>query len=73
MLCHKDHPLATLGTISWPESSIARPIMSQVGSECIPIDTIIWPKLRVRHHPVATTANRRFRSSNKSVELCFIP
>lgn len=36
LLCQKDHPLASFGTISLPESSVLRPRMPRVGSECMP-------------------------------------
>jgi hypothetical protein len=56
-MCHKDHPLATFGTMSWPESSVATPRMSHMGCEMnsglIPscgrncgFGIIRWPKLQ---------------------------
>lgn len=60
LLCHKDHPLAAIEPISWPESRFTRFEFRAYGSNEPPVDTIPWPQLRVRNHPTAPTEKGSF-------------
>lgn len=43
MLCHKDHPLAAVGTTSWPISRSETAEFARFASNAPWINTIYWP------------------------------
>ena len=43
MLCHKDHPLAANGTMSWPISRSETTKFARLASNVPWINTICWP------------------------------
>jgi len=59
MLCHKDHPLAAEGTMSWPISRSETTEFARFASNVPWINTICWPQLQFRQHQLATTADPR--------------
>src|SRR5688500_11200079 len=46
-MCHKDQPLATIGTMSWPESTAMLRFSIPVSSEVRSIGTLSWRELQV--------------------------
>jgi hypothetical protein len=68
--CQKDHKLAVIGTMSWPEC-IAQTLYSiRTSSVGRLIWSISWPKLRLWE--ASSGRNCRTAISNKVVAPCFV-
>lgn len=55
-MCRFTHPLAAIGTMSWPLFEVPGPGGAHPRAFLVRSGTIRWPRLRVRKHSLAKTA-----------------
>ncbi len=71
MICHYDHQLAAIRTMSWPKirlekGTLIRNLLNDCG-----IETISWPQLRKLDASTGRDYKTTWYRTNKGIEYCF--